>query len=125
MAYDARSTTIGSAGAHHISRDIAVVRVRLLALGIGDDRNRHFAEYHTTASSILKSKDAIPVNYCLHTFMFLIKSRNLYSYRKKWDPIRQQWHTRRRNSARWERPNKLGGCILFDNRNCCVFLNSI
>jgi hypothetical protein len=62
MAYVARSATIGSAGAHHISRDKAVVPLQ--ALGIGDDRNRHFAEYHTAASSTLKSKDAIPVNYC-------------------------------------------------------------
>jgi hypothetical protein len=61
MAYGARSATIGSTSAHHISRDSAVVPL-LLALGIGDDRNRHFAEYHTIAN--LKSKDAIPVNYC-------------------------------------------------------------
>ncbi len=60
MAYAAYSATIGSTSAHHISRDKGVVRT---AFRIGDDRNRHFAEYHTTAST-LKSKDAIPVNYC-------------------------------------------------------------
>jgi hypothetical protein len=67
MAYAAHSATIGSAGAHHISRDTestVVRRVRLLALGIGDDRNRHFTENLATARSTLKSKDAIPVNYC-------------------------------------------------------------
>jgi hypothetical protein len=63
MAYAARSAIIGSAGAHHISRDTD--KVRLLALGIGNDRNRHFMEnLVTAASSTLKSKDAIPVNYC-------------------------------------------------------------
>jgi hypothetical protein len=64
MAYAARSATIGSAGAHHIFRDIDYGRERLLALGIGDDRNRHFAEYLTAASGSLNLKDAIPVNYC-------------------------------------------------------------
>jgi hypothetical protein len=59
MAYGARSATISSAGApriSRISRDIAVVR---LALGIGDDRNRHFAEYLTAASGSLKPKHAV------------------------------------------------------------------
>jgi hypothetical protein len=62
MAYHAYSFTIGSTSAHHISRDIAVVPLQ--ALGIGDDRNRHFTENLATASRTLKSKDAIPVNYC-------------------------------------------------------------
>jgi hypothetical protein len=61
MAYGARSATIGSTSAHHISRDTAVVPT---AFRIGDDRNRHFTENLATARSTLKSKDAIPVNYC-------------------------------------------------------------
>jgi hypothetical protein len=118
MAYGARSATIGSTSAHHISRDSAVVPT---AFRIGDDRNRHFAEYHTIAN--LKSKDAIPVNYC--TPLCFDKKTKPVFIPSEVAPHPQRWHTRRRNSARWERPNKLDGCILFDNRNCCVFLNSI
>jgi hypothetical protein len=61
MAYGARSATIGSTSAHRISRDKAVVPT---AFRIGNDRNRHFTENPTAASSTLKSKYAIPVNYC-------------------------------------------------------------